>query len=166
MTTRLVITVVVLLSSTITVLNQSKPAPTVQGVWRIVEATTTGPTGSTNSKPQPSLYIFTAGHYSILRVGSANARPSLPADVNKATAAELNAVWGNPAFAANAGTYDVSGSTLTTRALVAKNPYVMASGSFTAYSYKLDGKNLSLTNIRTNGGPVENATTLRLTRLE
>jgi hypothetical protein len=32
---------------------------TIQGVWRITEITTTGANASTNSSPQPSLYIFT-----------------------------------------------------------------------------------------------------------
>src|SRR5215813_2398588 len=38
--------------------------PTLQGVWRVTEITTTGPNASKNGSPQPSLYIYTAKHYS------------------------------------------------------------------------------------------------------
>jgi hypothetical protein len=45
---------------------QSKPS--IQGVWRIAEVITTGPTAGTNKNPQPSLFIFTAKHYSLMRI--------------------------------------------------------------------------------------------------
>lgn len=157
---------VVLVLSSATVFNQSKPSSTVQGVWRVVEATITGPNARTDSKPQPSLFIFTAKHYSMVRVGAVGPRPNLPADLTKATVAELTAVWGNPAFAANSGTYEVSGSTLTTRPVVAKNPGVMAAGAYTTYSFKLDGNTLSLTDTRNANGPAPNPTTLKLSRVE
>src|SRR5438105_5476482 len=106
-------------------LAQSRPASqsTLQGVWRVTAVTTTGPNASTNSQPQPGLYIFTAKHYSIVRVNGAKPRPDVPADIDKATADELRAVW-DP-FTANAGTYEVAGGNLTTRPMVAKNPGVM-----------------------------------------
>jgi hypothetical protein len=141
------------------------PATRLQGVWRVVDVVTTGPSASANSQPQPGLYLFTAKHYSIMRVTARTPRPEVQ-DPTKATAAELLAVWGNQGFIANAGTYDVTGGDLTIRPFVAKNPGVMKPGSFTTFSYKIDGGMLSLTNTRNNDGPIANPTTLKLTRLE
>jgi hypothetical protein len=66
----------------------------------------------------PGLIIFTGGYYSIMVVTGDKARPALPQDISKATAAELLAVW-RP-FTANSGTYEIKGSTLTTHPTVAK----------------------------------------------
>ena len=139
--------------------------PTIQGVWRITEVTTTGPNASTNKSPQPSLYIFTAKHYSLIRINGTTARPDMPqGQQEKATAAQLLAVWGP--LTAQSGTYEVAGGKLTTRPLVAKNTFAMASGAFSTSSYKLDGKTLTITAERNAAGPVANPTTWTLTRIE
>jgi hypothetical protein len=149
-------------------LSQSRAASqeTIQGVWRVTEVTTTGPNASTNKSPQPSLYIFTPKHYSLMRVNGTTARPDLPQDqMAKATAAQLLAVYGT-ALSAQSGTYELAGGKLTTRPVVAKNTFGMAPGaSFTA-SYKLDGKTLTITSERNPAGPIENPTTWKLTRIE
>lgn len=162
MFTCLVATVLV----TATVSCQSRPAspPSVRGVWRVVEVETTGPGASTNSKPQPGLYIFTAKYYSIARVMADKPRPNQPQDVTKATAAELLAAWN--LFIAQSGTYEIAGSNLTLRPEVAKNPTVMAAGSYTTNSYKLEGNTLSLTPKTTNTGPVAMSGTIKLIRVE
>jgi hypothetical protein len=136
----------------------------VEGAWRVTEVQRTGPNAGTNSKPQPGLYLFTGKHYSIITVNSDQPRPDAPADASKATAAELNAVWGP--FTANSGTYEISGDTLTIHQMVAKNPGVMRSGSFTTYSMKLQGNTLTLTQTKNQNGPVNNPTTTKLTRVE
>ena len=115
-------------------------------------------------EPQPSLYLFTGGHYSILSVNSDQPRPDLPQDTSKATAADLNSVWGP--LTANSGTYEIKGGTLTTHPMVAKNPAVMASGNAFTTSFKIEGKTLTLTTITGLRGPVTNPTTLTLTRVE
>src|SRR4249920_3684652 len=70
----------------------------------------------TNKSPQPGLYIFTAKHFSFVRVTATKARPDLgPEDYEKATAAQLLALWGPSAFAAFFGTYELAGGKLTTR---------------------------------------------------
>ena len=145
---------------------QTKPASrsTVQGVWRVAEVVTTGPGASTNSKPQPGLYIFTAKHYSIVRVDADKPRPNEPQDLTKASASELAAAW--EPFTGQAGTYEQAGGNLTVRPLAAKNPTVMASGSFTTYSYTLDGDALTLIPKTNKAGPVANPTTYKLTRVE
>ena len=150
-------------------LSQSRAAsqPTLQGVWRVTEVTTTGPNASTNKSPQPSLYIYTAKYYSLIRVNGTTARPDLPEDPTKATAAQLLANWGPSGFAAQAGTYELAGGKLTTRALVARGTRPMAAGAFSTSSYKLDGNTLTITQERGfNGKPVENPTTWKLTRIE
>jgi len=140
---------------------------TLQGVWRITEVTTTGKDASTNKSPQPSLYIYTARHYSRISVNGTKARPDLrQQDYPTATAAQLLAAWGPSGFAAQSGTYEVAGGKLTTRALVARGTGPMAPGAFATSSYKLDGKTLTITQERNQNGPVENPTTWKLTRIE
>ena len=147
---------------------QSKPVPPVgvQGVWRVTEITTTGPGGTTSRQSQPGLMILTGSHFSIVRVNSEKPRPSLSAaEESKASTAELLAVYGN-AFTAMAGTYELTGDRLTTRAMVATRNGPMSPGSFQTFSFALDGSTLVLTNVETNQGPVANPTTWKLVRLE
>ena len=64
------------------------------------------------------------------------------------------------AFTANSGTHQISGSTLTTRPVVAKNPGVMA-GPTATREFKIEGKTLTLIQKSAAGQPVsENRTTL------
>lgn len=92
----------------------------LKGAWKVVAITPAG--GRTDVAPQPGLYIFTERHYSVQRVIAA--RPPLP---EKPSDADLLAAFGP--FTANSGTYEVKGATLTTTALVAKNPNAMAGQS-------------------------------------
>lgn len=137
----------------------------IQGVWRIVEARVTGPGArSIPFAERPNLTIITARHYSRVEVQADKPRPVL-ADVAKATADELRAVWGP--FVSEAGTYELTaGPSITMRPIASKNPAVMGPGVFITYSYKLDGDMLSLTQVRNQSGPFPNPFTLRLTRVE
>jgi hypothetical protein len=137
----------------------------IQGAWRVVEVTTIGPSPSTNSQPQPGLYLFTTKHYSFVRVTAAQPRAALQ-DAAKATAAELLAVWGNAAFIANSGTYEVSGDTLTTRPLVAKNPQIMQADTVVTFTMKRDGDTLMLRSGTSSLGPIGNPVAVRLVRVE
>ncbi len=164
------VVVAVIVSSTIS-MAQSKPGgqSNIRGVWQVAEVTTTGPNASTNSKPQPGLVIFTAKHYSMVRLGGTDARtalaaakdPSHPTDAEKLAAAEH---WAP--LTAQSGTYELSGDKLTTHPLVAKNATVMAPGAFATYSIKVDGKTLTMTNTGGTSGAATNPTTTKLTRLE
>ena len=137
----------------------------IQGVWRVTEREFKGPNAVTNKNPQPNLYIFTRGHYSIVSVTGDKPRPNQPQDLAKATAAELNATWGP--FIAQSGTYEVKGGNITLRPLVAKNPTVMAQGSATATSsFKIEGKTLVLVPQAVTQGPNLILVSQRLTRLE
>ena len=137
----------------------------IQGVWRIVEATIPGPSGRTIAfGDRPNLTIITAKHYSRVEVQSDAPRPVVP-DVAKASADELRAAWGP--FVSEAGTYEVTpGGLVTMRPVASKNPAVMGPGVFITYAYKLDGNNLFLTQQRNQSGPFANPFTLKLVRVE
>ncbi|OLC42752.1 MAG: hypothetical protein AUH43_21970 [Acidobacteria bacterium 13_1_40CM_65_14] len=137
----------------------------LQGVWRIVEATITGPGARTIPfAGRPNLTIITARHYSRVEVQADGPRPPL-ADVAKASADELRAAWGP--LVAEAGTYEVTpGSLITMRPIASKNPAVMGPGVFITYAYRLDGDTLSLTQQRNQNGPFAAPFTLKLMRVE
>lgn len=149
------------------VATRAQTAPSIQGVWRVTEVVVTGANAATNRSPQPGLYVFTKQHYSIVTVAGTAPRKDFgtPKDPSKLTDAEKMAryeAW--DALTANSGTYQVSGNTLTTRPLVAKNPAVMT-GPAATRAFKIDGNNLTLVQKSATGQPVSETTT-RLTRLE
>jgi hypothetical protein len=137
----------------------------VQGVWRVVEATITGPGARTIAfADRPNLTIITGKHYSRVEVQADGPRPIL-ADVAKASADELRAAWGP--FVSEAGTYEVAaGGLITMRPVASKNPAVMGPGVFITYAYKLDGDTLSLTQQRNQNGPFPNPFSFKLVRAE
>ena len=137
----------------------------IQGVWQTVEVSFPGPTPRTISIPQPrpNLTIITAAHYSRVQVDSEGPRPT-PADITKASADELRAVWGP--FVGEAGTYEISeGNVITMRPLVSKNPAAMTSGAFTTWSYKLEGNTVWVTARTNQKGPVDHVT-IKAVRVE
>jgi hypothetical protein len=130
-----------------------------------VEAAISGPAARTIAfTERPNLTIITNKHYSRVEVQADGPRPIL-ADVAKATADELRAVWGP--FVSEAGTYELAaGGLITMRPIAAKNPAVMGPGVFITYSYKLDGDTLTLTQQRNQNGPFANPFALKLVRVE
>lgn len=137
---------------------------TIQGVWRIVEATVSGPAARTIAfGDRPNLTIITSSHYSRVEIQADKPRAALP-DVSKATADELRAVWGP--VVAEAGTYELSGNEIKMQPVASKNPAVMGSGVFITYEYKLEGRNLTLTQMRNQNGPFTNPFSLKLVRVE
>ncbi len=150
----------------IVALAQWKTTP-LTGTWRASEIQTTGPNARTNGSPQPGLYIFTGGHYSIVAVSSQAPRPDVgnrPQDDPNLTVAQLLAAWGP--FAAHSGTYEISGDSVTLRPVVAKNAGIMTRHEFIVFSFKLEGGKLSLTPLRDSNGPLAGAPTTTLTRIE
>ena len=146
---------------------RAQATPSLQGVWRVTEIVVTGANAATNKSPQPSLYIFTKQHYSIMTVNGTAPRkdfgtPKDPAKLTDAEKAARYEAW--DAFTANSGTYQVSGGTVTTRPLVAKNPGVMA-GPPATREFRIQANTLTLVQKSAAGQPVgETRTTL--TRLE
>jgi hypothetical protein len=119
----------------------------VEGVWKIAERIVPGtnPLAKgvtiTNTTP-PSLIIFTRGYYSQVYLGSAEsratfARPKDPQNLTDDEKIVRFEQW-RPLFA-NAGTYEIKGSTLTMRPIVAKNANQM-NGSH-GVEFKLEGPN-------------------------
>jgi hypothetical protein len=172
MTKRLFVVMAVLAVINAIVLGQTKPSkPSIQGVWRAVEITITNPNPPPNTLPkgthtniQPELLIFTAKHYSLTADTAAEPRPTTPVkEEGKPTVEELQSRWGP--FAANAGTYEVSGDTLTRHVVVAKSPANQGKGVNRA-TIKLDGNNLWVTPVETARGKVENPATVKYVRVE
>ena len=138
----------------------------IQGVWQAVEVTITGPGARTIAipDPRPNLTIITARHYSRVEDQSERPRP-IPADVTKASADELRAMWGP--FVGEAGTYEVTtDNQITMRPIAAKNPAVMGPGTFITYSYKLDGDTIWVTQQRNENGPFANPVIIKAVRIE
>ena len=164
-----VVMAVVLVAISAMVLGQTKPS--LQGVWRAVEVTVTNPNPPPNARPkgthtnlQPSLLICTAKHYSMTADTAVEPRPTTPVkQEEKLTVEELQARWGP--FIANAGTYEVSGDTLTTHPVVAKNPGLQGKLVGRA-TIKLEGNNLWATGVEGPTGKVENPTTVKYVRIE
>ena len=119
----------------------------VEGVWKVAEVIPAG--SNTNDKPtpisnpQPGLLLFTKGYYSIVVVTGPNPRAAVEAkDRQNLTDAEKIAFYEQwRAFAANSGTYEIKGSTITRRASVAKNAGVMTRQESISSEFKMDGPN-------------------------
>ena len=157
MTNRFFVVVVTLGLIGVSLLGQSKPS--IQGVWKKVEVTVTNPnpnaanafTKGTHTDVQPGLVIFTAKHYSNINDTGAKSRPTAAFKVQgKPTAEEMQAQWGP--FQASSGTYEIAGTTLTLRPIVAKVP-TFQSGGHARYTMKLDGNNLWLTAVELSTTP-------------
>jgi hypothetical protein len=151
------------------VFTQSKPATgSIQGVWRIVQTSTSGPNSRTVDKSGPGvggMIFVTARHFAYVDVTGDKPRPALPqGGAMKATADELRATWGP--FDAQAGTYEIKGNETTQRVLVAKAPGLMQPDALYVMAFKLDGNTMTLTQVRNNAGPFPNPVTFKLTRLE
>jgi hypothetical protein len=147
---------------------QRATATPLDGVWKITEVITTGANAATNATPQPSLIIFARGHYSFVSVSGTQPRPTYPPpnDPSKLTDAEKLArfeQW-NP-FTANAGTFEVKGTTLTRRPVVAKNVTVMTTNPPTVQEFKLEGSTLWLISKSAADQPASETRT-KLTRVQ
>lgn len=150
---------------------QDQTKTPVEGVWRVAEVVLPGATpaekGATITNPQPSLIIFTRRHYSQLTVRGQQPRAAVaPAkDPQKLTDAEKIARFEEwRPFVANAGTYEVKGSTIIRRAVVAKSVAVMTGETPIEVTFKLEGPN-TLWLIPT-GDRAATEPRVKLTRLE
>ena len=138
----------------------------IQGVWKIDEMSMTGSDGKamTMKATQPSMYMFTKTHYSIIYVESDKPRMVMD-DYSKATQEQLLSIFVDD-FIANAGTYDVKDGKLTVHPMVAKSPSYMKDGTWSTSSMKMSGNTMTLTSESSNFGQIKNGTTFKLTRVE
>lgn len=111
---------------------------------------------------EAGLYIFTPTHYSM--VAAFRNRADV-VDAGRATAPVLRALWGP--LLANSGTYDVAGDLITIHPVVAKSPVVMKAGSTEVYRFHIDGKTLTLTQVKNaRGVDVKTAPVMKFVRVE
>ena len=140
-------------------LAQTRPqqVPPIYGVWQVVEQTIDGRTLSGVSLGL-GFHVYTPKYFAVIRETEAPPRAAL-ASPNTATAAELLAAWGP--FVAQAGTYEMSGDTVTERVLVAKDVTNMQKAGVMR-RYRVEGNTLTIEPSRSGG--LE--TTLKLIRVE
>jgi hypothetical protein len=108
------------------------------------------------------LYLFTEKHYSYLFSPGAEPRRPFSGDPNRPSDAEK--VRAYDSIVAAAGTYSLSGSTLTLTATLHKNPSEMT-GQSLVYTIEIDGHELRMTIVDPPYSPGRERRTT-LTRLE
>jgi hypothetical protein len=141
-------------------------ASAIDGVWKVTHVQVTGTNPLTVTDPRPSLYIFARGHYSNVSETSTGPRTAVPAfkDPANPTEAERLAKYQEWApFAAQAGTYEVKGSTLIRHPLVAKNVAALTPADQPS-EFKLTGNTLVITSKSPPGQPAREQR-LTLTRV-
>jgi hypothetical protein len=139
-------------------------AQNVAGAWRLDEATVPGATdGKTAKFSNPNIYLFTKGHFSIIRVEGDKPRSTDP--WMQMTQEQLIDTYIKQ-FTASGGTYEMKGNTLTMKTTIAKNPAFMARANWISYTLKLNGQTMTLTATATNEGPIKNPQIMTLTRIE
>jgi hypothetical protein len=118
----------------------------IEGVWKVAEwlmpAANPGASGTSVTPAEPGLVIFTRGYYSqvVVRGEQPRIAPAPPKDPQNLTDAEKIALYEHwrPAIV-NSGTYEVRGSTVTIRVIVAKNVQVISKAAPVEMTFKLDG---------------------------
>jgi hypothetical protein len=137
----------------------------LQGVWSVSEMTP-GSGSATITPPQPGLFIFTERYYSA--VHSLGGEPRSRSAVSFSPTAEEK-VAQYDSIIANAGTYDVSGSTVTFRPQIAKSPEFV--GGQSTMNVQIDGDVLTFTATRVvaadgASAPDASGTLMKLRRVE
>ena len=153
----------ILAISLIFVLSGFAAAQDVAGAWRLDEATMPGRDGKTAKFTNPNIYLFTKGHFSIIRIEG-----DKPRSTDSWTAMTPEQVIDTyvKQFTASGGTYDIKGNTLTMKTTIAKNPAFMARANWISYTVKVSGQTMTLTAAATNEGPIKNPQIMTLTRLD
>ncbi len=125
-------------------------ATAVEGVWKTVHVTTAE--GDFDS-PQPSILLFTAGHYAAVSVRGTEPRETLP---EEPTDEQRLAAWRR--FFANAGTYEVHGNEIHMKVIVHRNPNLTAEQAERSSTFEVDGDTM----VRT----LSNGVVVTYTRIE
>ena len=115
------------------------PANPLQGVWSLT-AVDPGDGTAIIDPSQPGLYIFGEGYYSAVFAPGAEAR--VPAEIAfQPTPEEM--VAQHESIIVNTGTYEINGSTVTFRPIIAKSPGFV--GGQATSEFQIDGDTLTLT---------------------
>ena len=149
--------------SLILVLSGFAAGQNVEGAWRLDEIKTTGIDGPSGKFTQPNMYLFTKGHFSIIRIEG-----DKPRSTDNWTTMTREQVIDTfiKQFTASGGTYDIKGDTLTMKTTIAKSPGFMARANWISYTVKIDGQTMTLTATATNEGLIKNPQIMTLTRLD
>ncbi|HSL70228.1 MAG TPA: hypothetical protein VK864_08285 [Longimicrobiales bacterium] len=134
----------------------------LRGAWSLIEHATTGSDAAIDRDPQPGLYIFTERHYSFTRVTGAEPRY----EVENLLTARADDLRNLLRFAAQSGTYELSGNELRLRRTAALDVGSMAPGNSAVYAVRLQGDTVWLTTKQHNGNPIKNPATFKLRRVE
>ena len=130
----------------------------LEGAWQTTEVMVTGGSeeDTTDTDPNLSVLLFSAGHYSMMR--NAGDRPDpvpegqTPTDEQRLAAFE--------AFRAQSGTYEVSGSKIMLHAMLNRNPGNV--GNTNEVEYQIEGDKLMTTLPPNDEGRVVRVTLTRL----
>jgi hypothetical protein len=120
------------------------PENELVGVWKVTEATNTGPEAGTIIASQPSYLIFTKKHMSSTAILGEAPRAKLP---EKPTDAQKAADYDR--LIADVSTYEVEGNTFTQHYLVSKDPNTKL-GDLWSMEYRIEGGDLILTSKTAN----------------
>jgi hypothetical protein len=138
----------------------------IEGIWKVTAIVVTGADASNVANAQPGLLIFTGRHYSMMYV--TGNQPRAPFKAEEPTKDEKLAAFDS--MVANSGTYELSGTSLTVRPVVARNPGFMT-GGFDKYQFRIEGNTMTLTekstdfNFRMGQRVVPSSTAVSETRL-
>ena len=133
-----VLLLVTMLSTTLAA--QSSSRGPLEGAWKVAEIVVTGADASNTPNPQPGLFIFTRTHYSFLWVPGNQPRTLFKAE----DPTNEEKIMAFDSFVGNTGTYEMSGTILKIRPMVARFPNCMG-GAFMRYQFRVDGNTLLLT---------------------
>ena len=136
----------------------------VTGAWRLDEIKMgAGAEAKAAKFSNPNIYLFTKGHFSIIRVEGDKPRSTTPwLDMTKDEVVDTYVKQ----FTASGGTYEMKGNTVTMKTTIAKNPNIMTRGDWISYTVNLNGQTMTLTATATNEGPIKNPGIMTLTRLD
>lgn len=149
--------------SLILVLSGVAAAQKVAGAWRLDEIKTTGTDGKPIRFSQPNMYLFTKGHFSIIRIEGDKSRST---DDWQTMSRDQVIDTFIKQFTASGGTYEMKGSTLTMKTTIAKSPGFMARANWISYTVAIKGSTMTLTATATNEGTIKNPQIMTLTRLD
>jgi hypothetical protein len=111
------------------------------GTWTVSEIVFKGPDGEKRiADPQPGLLIFSDQHYSFVWTPTDEARTPFQS-FTEPTLEEIQAAFNS--IIVNAGEYEVTGSTITTRPVVSRIPGF--TGGYAVYDFQLEERTLTLT---------------------
>ncbi len=147
------------LSTASIALSQAKSP--IEGVWKITQWIERG---DTINNPQPSLFIFTSGYYSVAMLMSPRTdsiRSDMGREVTDAEKIGLYEQW--KWFVGISGSYEVKESTVVMHSIVAKTTWDM--NRQTLPEFKLEGSN-TLWLIPTATGARKGGLRMKLTKLE